>query len=78
VTGYLVRSYQLLSPDGDLLKASYILTTAPIWALGFGVAWSKLGRFPLLRIGLGIAFAGFAIMELRFMMYGLRDGYPVF
>lgn len=78
LTGYLVRSYDLISPDGDLLKASYLLTTAPIWALGFGLVWSRLGRFRLLQLGVTCALLIFAVMELRFMMYGLRDGNPVF
>lgn len=78
VSGYLLRSYEQLTPDGDLFKASYILTTAPVWALGFGLAFARLGRFRLTRIGLTAAFAVFAVLELRFMMYGVRDGTPPF
>jgi hypothetical protein len=78
ITGYLLRSYQHLSPDGDLFKASYVLTTAPMWSLAFGVAFAKLGRWRFAQLGLGLVFVVFAIMELRFTMYGLRDGTPPF
>jgi hypothetical protein len=78
MAGYLLRSYQDFSPDGDLLKASYVLTTAPIWALGFGVAFDRLGRFKLVRLGLTATLMVFAVMELRFMMYGVRVGFPPF
>jgi hypothetical protein len=72
--GYLLRAYQQPAPDGDLFKASYVLTTAPVWALGFGLAFAKLGRFRLVQLGIGAALIVFAVLELRFMMYGVRDG----
>jgi hypothetical protein len=76
VAAYMYRSWLGNAPDGDLFKASYILTTAPVWALGFGLSYGALGRFPWLRAGLAAALVVFAVMELRFMMYGLRDGTP--
>lgn len=83
VAGYLLRSYQQLSPDGDLFKASYILTTAPIWALAFGLGFDRLGRFrlggiPFVQIALGVALVFFAGLELRFVLYGVRDGTVIF
>jgi hypothetical protein len=78
LAGYLFRTYQTPSPDGDLIKASYVLTTAPIWALGFGLAFAKLGRFRLTQLGIGAVLVVFAVLELRFMMYGIRDGQPPF
>ena len=78
IAGYLIRSYEHLSPDGDVFKASYILTTAPIWALCFGLAFWKLGRFRIVQVGVGCALAVFAVLELRFVMFGLRYGHPVF
>lgn len=78
VGGYLYRSYQLLSSDGDLLKASYSLATAPIWALGFGVAFASLGRYPRARAAIGLCLLAFAILEFRFMLYGVRDHHPIF
>lgn len=76
--GYFLRSYIQQSPDGDLLKASYVLTTAPIWALGFGLAFHRLGRFRLVQIGVGLALVAFAVLELRFLLYGVRDGSAIF
>jgi hypothetical protein len=76
--GYLYRSYLFLSTDGDLLKASYVLTTAPFWALGFGVAFGALGRYRFLRAGLALCLLVFAVLELRFMLYGIRDHNVIF
>lgn len=78
LAGYFTRSYEHLSADGDVFKAAYVLTTAPMWALGFGVAFAKLGRFRLVQLGVALALVVFAVMELRFMLYGLRDGHAVF
>jgi hypothetical protein len=82
IAGYLLRSYQL-SPDGDLFKASYILTTAPIWALAFGLGFDRLGRFrlgglPFVQIALGVTLVFFAGLDLRFVLYGVRDGTVIF
>ena len=76
--GYLIRSYQLMSADGDLLKASYLLTTAPVWALGFGSAFAALGRYRRVQLVLGACLVVFAVLELRFTMYGVRDNMPIF
>ncbi|MFL5955224.1 MAG: hypothetical protein ACJ76I_14065 [Gaiellaceae bacterium] len=78
LAGYLYRSYQFLSSDGDLLKASYVLTTAPVWALCFGVAFAGLGRFRLARVGVAVCLVVFGVLELRFMLYGIRDHHPIF
>jgi 4-amino-4-deoxy-L-arabinose transferase-like glycosyltransferase len=79
VGGYLYRSYAALSHDGDLLKALYALNTAPVWALSFGLVtvWVA-SKSRLARYGLMVLFAAFAILELRFMLYGIRDGHPIF
>jgi 4-amino-4-deoxy-L-arabinose transferase-like glycosyltransferase len=79
VGGYIYRSYVALTHDGDLLKAAYALNTAPVWALSFGLAtaWvasrSRFGRY-----GMVVLFLTFAVLELRFTMYGIRDGHPIF
>ena len=78
VVGYLYRSYQFLSSDGDLLKASYLLTTAPVWALGFGLAYASVGRFRRIQGTAALCLLVFAILELRFMLYGLRDHHVIF
>jgi hypothetical protein len=76
--GYLVRSYQLMSADGDLLKASYLLTTAPVWALGFGTSFVALGRYRRIQLIVGACLIVFAVLELRFTMYGIRDNLPIY
>ena len=75
---YLWRAYVLASPDGDLTKASYLLTTVPAWALGFGYALDRISRPRLLAFGFAALFIVFGILELRFMLYGIRDHNPIF
>ena len=78
VGGYLARSYQLSTSDGDLLKATYALTSAPAWAVGFGVGLAALRRFRIIWLVAVACLAVFAVLELRFMMYGVRDGLSIF
>ncbi|HUP31588.1 MAG TPA: hypothetical protein VM184_01030 [Gaiellaceae bacterium] len=57
------------SPDGDTVKATYLLTTAPAWAVAFGFAFERLavGRVaPLLIAALALA----AVADLRFLTLG--------
>lgn len=72
--GYLYRSYASATPDGDVLKASYILITAPVWALGFGLALERVTRRTWPRIALVSALALFALLDLRFLVYGRHIG----
>jgi len=78
VGAYLWRAYVLPSPDGDLTKASYLLTTVPAWTLGFGLAVDRLSRHRLLAFGIAALLIAFGILELRFMLYGIRDHNPIF
>jgi hypothetical protein len=79
VTGYLVRSWLALTADGDLLKATYVVNTAPVWAVCFGLATAWIGsKSRLARYGMVALFVAFAILELRFTMYGIRDNHPIF
>lgn len=78
VGAYLWRGYVLPSPDGDLMKASYLLTTVPAWALGFGFAVERISQRRLLMVGLAVALLVFGVLELRFMLYGVRDHRPIF
>lgn len=79
VGGYLYRNYVTLTHDGDLFKASYVLSTAPVWALGFGLATGWLAyRSRWARVGMLALFVAFAVLDLRFTMYGIRDHMPIF
>jgi hypothetical protein len=74
LAGYLYRSYAQASLDGDLLKAAYVLITAPMWALAFGVAFERVTRHFYARLALASVLAAFALLELRFLVWGLSVG----
>jgi len=76
--GYLWRSYIETTPNGDLFKASYLLTTSPVWALAFGLAFSWLARWRLLTLVVAFAFLVLGVLEFRFMLYGIRDHQVIF
>ena len=78
VGGYLLRSYDNLTVNGTLFKASYVLTTAPIWALAFGLAFSWFSRWRLLALALALVLVVSGVLELRFMLYGIRDHHVIF
>jgi hypothetical protein len=79
VGGFLYRSWVTLTHDGDLFKATYALNTVSVWAIAFGLATAWLAsRSRLARYGMLALFAVFAVLELRFTMYGIRDGRPIF
>jgi hypothetical protein len=73
ITAYLWRGYSYAAPDGTLLKAIYLLNTVPAWALGFGLAVDGLRRLPGLRWFLPLALLALAFLEIRFVLYGIRD-----
>jgi hypothetical protein len=65
--GYLYFTVSYPTPDGDVLKASYMLTTAPAWALAFGYALNRIpGR---LRIAVAALLAASALVALPFLVY---------
>jgi len=78
VGGYLVRSYDNMTADGDLFKATYVLTTAPIWALAFGLAFSWFTRWRMLALGLAVVLVVSGVLELRFLLYGIREHHVIF
>jgi hypothetical protein len=65
--GYLYFTVSYPTSDGDVLKASYMLTTAPAWALAFGYAVDRLpGR---VRIAAALVLAASALASLPFLLY---------
>jgi hypothetical protein len=65
--GYLYFTVSYPTPDGDVLKASYMLTTAPAWALGFGYALDRLpGR---VRVVVAGVLAASVLVALPFLVY---------
>ncbi len=67
ILGYLYFTISYPTPDGDVLKASYMLTTAPAWALAFGYAVDRLpGRA---RLVVAAVLAASALASLPFLLY---------
>jgi hypothetical protein len=67
LVGYLYFTVSYPTHDGDVLKASYMLTTAPAWALAFGYALDRLpGR---LRLVVAAILAASALAALPFLLY---------
>jgi hypothetical protein len=65
--GFLYFTVSYPTPDGDVLKASYMLTTAPAWALAFGFALDRLpGR---VRVLVAAILAVSALAALPFLVY---------
>jgi hypothetical protein len=65
--GYLYFTVGYPTPDGDVLKASYMLTTAPAWALAFGYGLDRLpGRARAVVAGV---LAASALAALPFLVY---------
>jgi hypothetical protein len=65
--GYLYFTVSYPTADGDVLKAGYMLTTAPAWALAFGYGLDRLpGRA---RIVVASILAASALVALPFLLY---------
>jgi hypothetical protein len=66
LAGYLYFAVDYWTPDGDLLKATYMLSTVAAWGLGFGYALDRLRGWwwPVTLVLLGIA----ALVELPFLL----------
>jgi hypothetical protein len=67
LVGYLYFAVVYWTPDGALLKATYMLTAASAWAIGFGYALDRLrGRlWPVTLTVLGLC----VLAELPFLFY---------
>jgi hypothetical protein len=76
IIGYLYFTVSYPTPDGDVLKASYMLTTAPAWALAFGYAFDWVaGRGRLVRAALLVVAVGSALLSIPFLVYGSPLGF---
>jgi hypothetical protein len=68
ILGYLYFTVSYPTADGDVLKATYMLTTIAGWALGFGYALERLrGRLWLVA---AVPAAISALAGLPFLFYG--------
>jgi hypothetical protein len=76
ILGYLYFTVSYPTPDGDVLKASYMLTTAPAWALAFGYAFEWVaGRGRFVRAALLVVAVGSALLSIPFLVYGHPLGF---
>jgi hypothetical protein len=68
--GYLYFAVAYPTPDGDVIKASYMLTTTTAWAVCFGYAFDAVARSRR-RLGLALAavLVASALAELPFLFY---------
>jgi hypothetical protein len=72
LAGLLYFTVSYPTRDGDVIKAMYMLTAVPGWALAFGLAVDQLGaRRRWLALTLGVVLAASALVSLRFSTYGL-------
>jgi hypothetical protein len=67
--GFLVFTVTYPSGDGDVLKAAYLLTTVPGWAIGFGYAWSRLAAFRPAAAILAVACGLALVSDLVFLLH---------
>ncbi|MDX6516769.1 MAG: hypothetical protein QOH73_2435 [Gaiellaceae bacterium] len=67
--GFLYFSVKYPSGDGDVLKAAYLLTTAPAWALAFGAAVDRTIHTRRAEVVAAGFFAVAAAIDLVFLLY---------
>jgi hypothetical protein len=63
IAGYLYFTVSYPTPDGDVLKPTYMLSTLGAWALCFGFLADRLGR------RWSLVFAATALLMLPFVVY---------
>jgi hypothetical protein len=72
IVGLLYFTVGYPSPDGDVIKATYMLTTVPGWALAFGLAVDRVARRSrLLGLALGAALVASAAISVKFAIFAL-------
>jgi hypothetical protein len=67
--GFLYYAISFPSPDGDTIKASYMLVAAPAWALAFAWAADSLRRRPVIGPAVLLVLTGSALLSLPFVTY---------
>jgi hypothetical protein len=67
--GYLYFAIAYPTPDGDVIKASYMLTTASAWAICFAYAVDRLARNRSVALALAAVLTLSALATLPFLVY---------
>jgi hypothetical protein len=65
--GYLAFAVAHPTADGDVLKATYMLSTTAGWAIGFGYALDRLRGRVLTAVVVALALS--AVLELSYLFY---------
>ncbi len=72
--GFLYFAIGYPTPDGDVIKATFMLAAAPAWALAFGLGleWllRRIGERPPARFYLVATLVAAALLDLRVIVYG--------
>ena len=71
IAGMLYFTVSYPTPDGDTIKAQYMLTTAPAWALAFGWGVDRLWRGRGARLALAAWLVPAALVSWAFSLYGI-------
>jgi len=70
IVGYLYFTVSYPTPDGDVLKASYMLTSAPAWAVAFGFACEGIAaRGRRWALVIALLLCATALISLPFLVY---------
>lgn len=71
--GFLYFAIGYPTPDGDVIKATFMLAAAPAWALAFGLGleWllRRIGEQPLARFYVVAALVAAALLDLRVIVH---------
>ncbi len=72
--GFLYFAIGYPTPDGDVIKTTFMLAAAPGWALAFGLGFEwvlrRIGERPLARFYLVAVLLAAALLDLRMIVYG--------
>jgi hypothetical protein len=76
IVGMLYFTVSYPTPDGDVVKATYMLTTVPAWAICFGYGLDGiLDRRPRLLVPLCVVLGLAALSGLRIELFGSPLGF---
>jgi hypothetical protein len=67
--GYLYFTVGYPTPTGNVLKASYMLTAAPAWAIAFGSALERIPRRRLITLTLTALLMFALVVDVPFLFY---------
>lgn len=69
LAGFVYYAGNAITPDGDTIKAIFLVTATPAWAAGFGFALDRLARGRV-RAPILVALGLVALGNLRFLFVG--------